>query len=188
MGSSYSSNTCLGRFDSTCFWDDVFGTRTVILGSTVRRKHSSKYRRYRRSLRRKRHVRLPAIHLLSVGSSILPKISLRRYVSTCLYVDSNMGKYYGFHLFNRTNRWSIACAQICLALWLCWCAMASFKDVLIRDVRSENACNLQFQHTPLELKRHQDLQFSRVEPSSNEDEIPDIDEVEIPECERKAPT
>lgn len=62
--------------------------------------------------------------------------------------------------------------------------MASFKDVLIRDVRSENACNLQFQHTPLELKRHQDLQFSRVEPSSNEDEIPDIDEVEIPECER----
>lgn len=54
--------------------------------------------------------------------------------------------------------------------------MASFKDVLIKDVRSENARNLQFQHPSLEMKGHQDFQSSRVELSSTEDEIPDIEE------------
>lgn len=62
--------------------------------------------------------------------------------------------------------------------------MSSFKDVFIKDARSEGARKLQVRFFSLETKRHLDLQSSQVESSSAEEEIPDIDEVKIPECER----
>lgn len=62
--------------------------------------------------------------------------------------------------------------------------MATFKDVLIKDARQEGTRNLQFQHPSMETKGNQDLLSSRMEPSSTEDEIPDIDEVGISDCER----
>lgn len=48
----------------------------------------------------------------------------------------------------------------------------------------EGTRNLQFQHPSMETKGNQDLLSSRMEPSSTEDEIPDIDEVGISDCER----
>lgn len=62
-----------------------------------------------------------------------------------------------FPYFNLTDKWSIACAQICLVLWLCLFAMVTFKDVRIKDVRLESTRNLLFQHPSMESKGNQDL-------------------------------
>lgn len=62
--------------------------------------------------------------------------------------------------------------------------MASFKDNLIKDLKAESASKHQILTPSLELKGDQIIPDVREEAFEEVEDILNIDEVEIPECEK----
>lgn len=62
--------------------------------------------------------------------------------------------------------------------------MVTFKDVLIKDPWIESSRNQQNQLPKIEAKKNHALPDDRDESNRIEDDLPDIDEVEIPDCEK----
>lgn len=62
--------------------------------------------------------------------------------------------------------------------------MASFKEVLIKDKRMESSRKLQDQMSSSEVIKDYILHVDREEPNREEDDLPNIDEIEIPDCEK----
>lgn len=107
----------------------------------------------------------------------------RGVLSEC-YDDSGMMSS-SFHcLFSFVNLGFLLFAQIYPTLAVRLLAMASFKDVLIKDSKTGSSRRQQNLSSVDEKMEDQSLPSGLEEPSGGDGDIPNIDELEVPDCEK----
>lgn len=163
---------------------EASGSLATCLGRSARRKKRCKRRRDHRPLSRLFVVYPSVLHLLSVDPSILADSCWFHGVLRECYDDSGMMSSSFPCLYSFVNLGFLLFAQIYPTLEVCILGMASFKDVLIKDSNSGSSRRQQHLSSVDEKMEDQSLPSGLEEPSRGDVDILNIDELEVPDCEK----